>query len=83
MTLARASTTSTMTSDNSSGALAGKKISPLTLSVEGWSMKIGRTNKEQSGHIAGEPDPRLAQRIPATNVPCLQAMLLAFLHAAN
>jgi hypothetical protein len=32
----------------------------------------------QPEHIAGTESPRLAQRIPAMNVPCLQAILLAF-----
>jgi hypothetical protein len=38
--------------------------------------KIGRTSKVQPGQMAGAAEPRLASSIPATNVPCLQAMLL-------
>jgi hypothetical protein len=45
-------------------------------------MKIGRNSNLHPGHIAGAASPRLAQRIPVMNVPCLQAILLAFLHAA-
>jgi hypothetical protein len=40
-------------------------------------MKIGRTSKVQAGQIAGAPDPRVAERIPATSVPCMQATLVA------
>ena len=46
-------------------------------------MKIGRNSNVHPGHIAGAEVPRLAQRIPAIKVPCLQAILLAFLHAAS
>src|SRR5262249_34175496 len=40
------------------------------------SRKIGRTNKLHPGQIAGAVEPLLADSIPATNVPCLQAALL-------
>src|ERR1700745_668885 len=48
-------------------------MSPFPEFVSG---KIGRTNKEQPGQIAGAAEPLLATIIPATNVPCLQAALL-------
>jgi len=41
------------------------------------SAKIGRTNKVQPGQIAGADEPRLAHKMPATNVPCVQAKLSA------
>ena len=44
-------------------------------------MKIGLKINLQFGHIAGAESTRLAQRIPAINVPCEQAILVAFLQA--
>lgn len=37
--------------------------------------KIDRTSKLQPGQIAGAGEPLFADSIPATNVPCLQAVL--------
>jgi hypothetical protein len=42
---------------------------------EAVSEKIGRTKKLEPGQIAGAAEPRFASSMPATNVPCLQAML--------
>src|SRR5262249_705191 len=41
---------------------------------------MGRTNKVQSGQIAGATELRLAHKIPATKVPCAHAVLLARAH---
>jgi len=41
------------------------------------SANMGRTNRVQFGQIAGARELRLAQRIPATKVPCIQAALPA------
>lgn len=46
-------------------------------------MKIGRNINVHPGHTAGAGRPRLAQRMPAINVPCIQAIVLAFLHIAS
>src|SRR5262245_35745866 len=50
------------------------------MSLSALSEKIGRTSNVQSGQIAGALDPRLADRIPATKVPCAQAVLSGFAH---
>src|SRR6186713_1586371 len=39
------------------------------------SSKIGRSRIVQPGQIAGAAEPRLEARMPATNVPCVQAKL--------
>src|ERR1039457_2275382 len=53
-------------------------ISPLG---EADSAKIGRTSRVQLGQIAGAVEFRLPDRMPATKVPCLQAVLLPREHA--
>jgi hypothetical protein len=45
---------------------------PFTASV-----KMGRTSSVHPGQMAGAEDPRFAESIPATNVPCMHAVLLA------
>ena len=76
MTRAPASTLSIMASASSSGVALG--ICPLPLAV---SAKIGRNSSVQPGHIAGATEPRRAESMPATNVPCVHATLSARLHA--
>src|SRR5215468_9763967 len=75
-TRAPASIQSRMAWASSSGVALG--ISSLAAFV---SAKIGRVNRVQLGQIAGAIDPRLADRIPATKVPCRQAILLGWVHA--
>ena len=59
---------STMAVASSSGSQLGKPaLSP--------SAKMGRTSRRQPGQSAGAALPRLAARMPATNVPCRQATL--------
>jgi hypothetical protein len=53
---------------SSSGVATG--IVPLEGS---FSEKIVRTQNVQPGQMAGATDPRFAQRMPATNVPCMHA----------
>ncbi len=59
-----------MASASSSGAALG--ICPLPFVP---SAKIGRRIRVQPGQIAGAEDSRRATSIPATKVPCVQAML--------
>lgn len=67
MTRAPVSTLSVRASARSSGLALG--ICPLPLAV---SAKLGRSNVHP-GQIAGATEPRLAESIPATNVPCVHA----------
>ncbi len=60
--------------ESSSGVALG--ICPLFVFAAD-SGKMGRTRSVQFGAIAGAALPLLAQRIPATNVPCMHAALLA------
>ncbi len=71
-TRAPASMQSRMAWASSSGMALG--ISPFAAFV---SAKMGRTSRVQLGQIAAATDPRFAERIPATKVPCKQAVLLA------
>ena len=57
---------------SSSGVALG--ISSVAETV---SEKIGRTSNAQPGQIAGAAESRFADRMPATKVPCEQAMLVA------
>jgi hypothetical protein len=47
----------------------------------GVSAKIGLTSKVQPGQIAGARESLFALKIPATNVPCMQAKLLVRVQA--
>src|SRR5262245_4758417 len=57
-------------------ALGGSRLE------EPASAKMGRTSNVHPGQIAGASEPRRATNMPATNVPCWQAALLALVHAA-
>ncbi len=46
------------------------------------SAKIGRIRRVQLGQMAGAGDVRFADKMPATKVPCRQAVLLACVHVA-
>ena len=72
MTRAPALTLSIMASASSSGVALG--ICPLPFTV---SAKIGRSSSVQPGQIAGATEPRRAESMPATNVPCVHATLSA------
>ena len=56
-----------MAAARASGAALGMSSRP-----DGFSPKIGRTSSAQPGQIAGADAPRLAERMPATKVPCWQ-----------
>lgn len=71
MQRAPASTHSMIAAANSRGVVLGVCIVPPVDSV-----KTGRISKVQSGQMAGADEPRFAFKIPATKVPCKQAMLL-------
>jgi hypothetical protein len=77
-TRAPASTVSVTAMDSSSGVALGTRRL-----LRGASEKIGRTKSVQSGAIDGALLPRVALRIPATNVPCMQAALSALVHAPD
>ena len=77
MTFAPAPITSVMAVASSSGVALG-----ICALAAGVSVKIGRTRRVQSGQMAGAEEPRLAQSMPATNVPCMQATLFASEHDA-
>jgi hypothetical protein len=55
----------------SSGVAFGICVLPDAVSA-----KIGYATKVQLGQMAGAAEPRLAHKIPATKVPCRQAVLL-------
>src|SRR4029453_3036013 len=63
---------STIATASSCGVVLG-----IGLFAEKVSAKIGRTSRVQSGQIAGAEEFLFADNIPATNVPCMHAMLLA------
>src|SRR6266542_6618841 len=67
---------STIAPASSSGVALG--ICPFPEVV---SEKMGRTSKVQLGQMAGAREFLLAHKMPATNVPCMQAALLAWAHA--
>src|ERR1700730_2309895 len=69
---APALTVSIMAAASSSGVALG--ISPFPDAI---SAKMGRTSRVHPGQIAGAFEPRRAHKMPATNVPCIQATLLA------
>jgi hypothetical protein len=54
---------------SSSGVALGMCSRPELVSA-----KIGRIRRLQLGQMAGAGDPRLADRIPAINVPCRQGL---------
>lgn len=77
MTRAPASMQASIPSASSWGWALGASKSPAAASA-----KTGRTRSVQSGQIAGALEPRLAHKMPATNVPCRQAALVACAQAA-
>src|SRR5215208_7418206 len=72
ITRAPAATASLMAAASSSGLALGN--APF---LEVVSPKMGRTSNVHSGQIAGAAEPLLAHKIPATKVPCKQAVLPA------
>ncbi|HEY7616943.1 MAG TPA: hypothetical protein VH744_09080, partial [Terriglobales bacterium] len=62
---------------SSPGVAVGICSLPVT-----FSGKMGRTRSVQPGHIAGAAEFRVADKIPATNVPWRHAALLARVHVA-
>src|ERR1017187_532114 len=60
---------------SSSGLVLGSYFPPAPPSL-----KIGRTSRVPAGQMAGASEPRLADKMPARNVPCRQAELLESRH---